>query len=298
MGGVGFLAEHEDRRSMTVPARKMPRTSVANRIRRRPGRSSGHRNSYVGRRSGGSLQPRWPFSPAAFLGLGPGIVRNSTHRAPPGSNQWVPPPISRPSDGSVKNIRFVYGNCAVQYPASVEIGWAFRVACREADDHLTPVRHGVFGALSGGRRWQEGARYGSAAAEDEWVVYAAFLPALLTSGGIGATAALEWHTQKPWHVPIERAVCVETDDYVQGLAKRGIAKLPGYGPPANELSTPAIAAAALYARNACQLTAGAAEYRVGPPKVSVRPPPLREHRTATRAPGPRRLNLQAARQQP
>jgi len=134
--------------------------------------------------------------------------------------------------------------------------------------------------------------------KDEWVVYAAFLPALLTSGGIGATAALEWHTQKPWHVPIERAVCVETDDYVQGLAKRGIAKLPGYGPPANELSTPAIAAAALYARNACQLTAGAAEYRVGPPKVSVRPPPLREHRTATRAPGPRRLNLQAARQQP
>ena len=104
--------------------------------------------------------------------------------------------------------------------------------------------------------------------KDEWVVYAAFLPALLTSGGIGATAALEWHTQKPWHVPIERAVCVETDDYVQGLAKRGIAKLPGYGPPANELSTPAIAAAALYARNACQLTAGAAEYRVGPPKIS------------------------------
>ncbi len=47
--------------------------------------------------------------------------------------------------------------------------------------------------------------------KDEWVVYAAFLPALLTSGGIGATAALEWHTQKPWHVPIEHAVCVETD---------------------------------------------------------------------------------------
>jgi hypothetical protein len=90
--------------------------------------------------------------------------------------------------------------------------------------------------------------------KDEWIVYAAFLPALLTLGGIGTAAAIAWHAQRPWHVSAERAVCVGADDYVQGLAKRGIAKLPGYGPPpADQRSIPAavIAAAELRARNAC-----------------------------------------------
>jgi hypothetical protein len=41
---------------------------------------------------------------------------------------------SLPSDGSIKNIRFAHGNCAVHYPVSVEIGWA------------------ISGGLSGGRR--------------------------------------------------------------------------------------------------------------------------------------------------
>jgi hypothetical protein len=54
---------------------------------------------------------------------------------------------SLPSDGSIKNIRFAHGNCAAHYPAFVEIGWAFRVAFREADDYLAPVRHSVFLAL-------------------------------------------------------------------------------------------------------------------------------------------------------
>ncbi len=33
------------------------------------------------------------------------------------------------------------------YPVFVEFGWAFRVACREADDYLAPVRHSVLSAL-------------------------------------------------------------------------------------------------------------------------------------------------------
>jgi hypothetical protein len=88
--------------------------------------------------------------------------------------------------------------------------------------------------------------------KDEWVVYAALLPALLTTGGIGA-AAITGHAQMLWHLPAERAVCVAADDYVQGLAKRGIAKLPGYGTPADERSIQAavIAVAKLGARNAC-----------------------------------------------
>jgi len=89
--------------------------------------------------------------------------------------------------------------------------------------------------------------------KDEWVVYAAFLPALLTSGGIGATAAMMWYAQTPWHVPPEHAVCAAGDDYVQGLAKRGIVKVPDDVPPADELSIPAAAipAAELRGRNAC-----------------------------------------------
>jgi hypothetical protein len=85
--------------------------------------------------------------------------------------------------------------------------------------------------------------------KNEWVVYAAFLPVLLTSGGIGVVAAMSW----PWHLPIERVVCAEANDnYVQGLAKRGIAKVPGYGPPSDEVSSSAaVAAAELRARNAC-----------------------------------------------
>ena len=88
--------------------------------------------------------------------------------------------------------------------------------------------------------------------KDEWVAYAAFLPALLTSGGIGA--GMVWRAQTPWHIPPEHAVCVAADDYVQGLAKRGIVKLPAYEvPPADELSIPAaaIAAAELRALNGC-----------------------------------------------
>jgi hypothetical protein len=90
--------------------------------------------------------------------------------------------------------------------------------------------------------------------KNEWIIYAAFLPALLTSGGIVATIVFAWPDHTYWHVSTERAVCVEAanDNYVQGLAKLGIAKVPGYGPPPDEVSpSAAIAAAELRARNAC-----------------------------------------------
>jgi hypothetical protein len=88
--------------------------------------------------------------------------------------------------------------------------------------------------------------------KDDWLVYAAFLPALLTLVGVGASAAMAWHNQAPWHIATVSVVCVGTDDYVQELAKRGIVKLPGYElSPMDDLSPPAaaIAAAELYARH-------------------------------------------------
>ena len=90
--------------------------------------------------------------------------------------------------------------------------------------------------------------------KDEWVIYSAFLPALFTLVGIGASAAIALHAQTPWHVPAVSAVCASADDYVQGLAKRGIVKIPGYEfTPFEELSTPAaaVAAAELRARHIC-----------------------------------------------
>jgi hypothetical protein len=90
--------------------------------------------------------------------------------------------------------------------------------------------------------------------KDERIIYAAFLPALFTLLGIGVSAAMAWLAQMPWHIPAVSAVCASADDYVQGLAKRGIVKMPGYEfPPFEELSTPAaaVAAAELRARHIC-----------------------------------------------
>jgi hypothetical protein len=91
--------------------------------------------------------------------------------------------------------------------------------------------------------------------KDDWLVYAAFLPALLTLVGVGASAAMAWHNQAPWHIATVSAACADTDDYVQEVAKRGIVKLPGYElSPMDELSTPpaaAVAAAELPLRPAC-----------------------------------------------
>jgi TRAP-type uncharacterized transport system fused permease subunit len=66
---------------------------------------------------------------------------------------------------------------------------------------------------------------------DDWIVYAAFVPALLTLVGIGVTVAIAAHNQALWNAATLSAVRADADDYVQGLAKRGIITLPGYEPP-------------------------------------------------------------------
>ena len=88
---------------------------------------------------------------------------------------------------------------------------------------------------------------------DEWIVYVAILPGLLAGGGIGAEALLSWNAKTPLHIPTERsAACLEGDNYVQGLAKRGIARMPGYEDPADAAPAPAvIVEAELRARNVC-----------------------------------------------
>ena len=43
--------------------------------------------------------------------------------------------------------------------------------------------------------------------KDEWIMCAAFLPALSTLLGIGVSAAMAWLAQTPWHVPAVSAVC-------------------------------------------------------------------------------------------
>ncbi len=89
---------------------------------------------------------------------------------------------------------------------------------------------------------------------DEWIVYAAVLPALLALAGVGGVAAMAWYGQRPRHATAASVVCTASDGYVEGLAKRGIAKLPGYEVwPADELSTAAAAVAAseLRTHHAC-----------------------------------------------
>src|SRR5713101_6360329 len=52
-------------------------------------------------------------------------------------------------------------------------------------------------------------------------------------GGIGITAAIAWHNQALWTAATRSAMRSDSDadNYVRGLAKLGIVKLPGYEPP-------------------------------------------------------------------
>jgi hypothetical protein len=61
---------------------------------------------------------------------------------------------------------------------------------------------------------------------DDWLVYAAFLPALLVLTGVAVTAAIAWHNHALWQVGSMSASYAGDDDYVQGLARLGIAQLP------------------------------------------------------------------------
>jgi hypothetical protein len=72
---------------------------------------------------------------------------------------------------------------------------------------------------------------------DDWPVYIAFLPALLASGAIGITAAIALGTAGSWTQTQSMAsdaagmkATPATDNYVEGLAKLGIAKIPHHEP--------------------------------------------------------------------
>src|SRR5207248_2843766 len=65
----------------------------------------------------------------------------------------------------------------------------------------------------------------------DWIIYVALLPALFTLAGLAVTAAIAWHNQSLWNANALSAIPGDADDYVQGLAKRGIIELPGYEPP-------------------------------------------------------------------
>src|SRR5260370_38249810 len=69
---------------------------------------------------------------------------------------------------------------------------------------------------------------------DDWPVYVAFLPAVLASAAIGITAAFALGTVGSWHrSPADAAGVKATtgpDDYVDGVARMGIAHRPRYAP--------------------------------------------------------------------
>jgi hypothetical protein len=69
---------------------------------------------------------------------------------------------------------------------------------------------------------------------DDWPFYVAFLPAALASAAIGITAAIALGTTGSWPQKISDDAGVKaaarTDDYVEGLARLGIAKLPRHEP--------------------------------------------------------------------
>jgi len=70
---------------------------------------------------------------------------------------------------------------------------------------------------------------------DDWPLYVALLPAALASVAIGITAVIALGTASSWHqrmTPDAAGVkaAPEADDYVEGLAKLGIARIPHYDP--------------------------------------------------------------------
>ena len=76
---------------------------------------------------------------------------------------------------------------------------------------------------------------------NDWLIYAAFLPAVLTLVGIGVTTAIAWRSHALWNAATLSAIQGDADDYIQGLARRGIVKLPGYEPPPAAVHEPALA---------------------------------------------------------
>jgi hypothetical protein len=70
---------------------------------------------------------------------------------------------------------------------------------------------------------------------DDWVVWIALLPALLTLSALGITAAMAWQNQAVWHAVTVSAIPDDGDGYVRGLAKLGITNLPGLQHPGESM---------------------------------------------------------------
>jgi hypothetical protein len=70
----------------------------------------------------------------------------------------------------------------------------------------------------------------------DWIVKAALLPALLTLAGVAVTTIITLRTQALWNAATHGALRSDShaDDYVRGLAKLGIGKLPGCQPATPE----------------------------------------------------------------
>jgi len=89
----------------------------------------------------------------------------------------------------------------------------------------TSRRHGASGDRGAGHRLA-----------DDWPVYVALLPAIIASGAIAITAAIALGTASAWHPGTPQVGDLKAtpaaDDYVEGLARLGIATLPSYEPSA------------------------------------------------------------------
>jgi hypothetical protein len=87
--------------------------------------------------------------------------------------------------------------------------------------HVSKSRHGGSPARRG-EHWAD------------WPVYVAFLPAALASAAIGITAAIALGTAGSWPQKLSDGAGVkaapQADDYVEGLARLGIATLPHQEP--------------------------------------------------------------------
>jgi hypothetical protein len=67
---------------------------------------------------------------------------------------------------------------------------------------------------------------------DDWPVYVAFLPSVV----IGIAAAMDFTTssypeRRSPSATSAKSITAEADDYVQGLARLGVAKTPAHGRP-------------------------------------------------------------------
>ena len=56
---------------------------------------------------------------------------------------------------------------------------------------------------------------------DDWVVWIALLPGVLTLSALGISLAMAWHNHAAWHAVRVSTIPEHDDGYVQGLVKLG-----------------------------------------------------------------------------